>query len=184
MHRSWLMVMPVMMVPVPAAMPEFNRLEVEAGDARRHIQSGLALQADRLQSVGIVRATDQEIAAAANAYRRIGADAAIGAGEFAKAEPRGWCVNGPDELRLRGDAEIDADAPHGRNIGLGPPAGALEHAFEVSDGTHDKADILSAAAFEDARLHGRNRLCADNGANERSGGDEENGKSHGLSPRN
>src|SRR6201996_8447803 len=167
-----------------AAMAEGDRLELDAGDAGRDIQSGLALHADRLQRIGIARTADQEVAAPAAADRRIGADAAIGAGEFAEAEPRGWCVNGPYELRLRGDAEIDADAPHGREIGLGPPAGALEHAFEVGDGTHDEADMLSATAIEDARLHGRNRLCAGNGANECSGGDEENGKSHGLSPRN
>src|SRR5581483_5923024 len=166
-----------------AAMAEADRLELDAGNARRDIQSGLALHADRLQRIGVARTADQEVAAAADADRRIGADAAIGAGESAEAEPRGGCVNGPDELCLRGDAEIDADAPHGRDIGLGPPAAALEHAFEVSDGTHDEADILSAAAFEDARLHGRNRPCAGNGANERSGGDEENRKSHGLSPR-
>src|SRR6201994_4850738 len=132
-----------------AAMAEGDRLELDAGDAGSDIQSGLALHADRLQRIGIARTADQEIAATADADRRVGADAAIGAGEFAEAEPRGWCVNGPDELRLRGDAEIDADAPHGREIGLGPPAAALEHALEVSDGTHDKADILSAATFED-----------------------------------
>src|ERR1700742_86521 len=167
-----------------AAMAEADRLELDAGNARRDIQSGLALHADRLQRIGVARTADQEVTAAADADRRIGADPAIGAGEFAEAEPRGWCANGPDELRLGGDAEIDADAPHGRDISLGPPAGALEHAFEIGDRTDDEADILSAAAFEDARLPGRNRLRAGDGANECSGGDEENGKSHGLSPQN
>ena len=59
------------------AMAEADRLELEAGDAGRDVEPGLALHADRLQRVGIARAADQEIAAAADADRRVGADAAI-----------------------------------------------------------------------------------------------------------
>ena len=44
-------------------MPRTRPAEFEAGDTRRDVHSRLALQADRLQRVGIVRATDQEIAA-------------------------------------------------------------------------------------------------------------------------
>ena len=88
------------MMPL-AAMPEADRLELEAGDTGRDIQSGLALHADRLQRIGVARTADQEIAAAADADRRIGADAAIGAREVAVAEPRVRRVDGPGELGLR-----------------------------------------------------------------------------------
>src|SRR6201994_1112178 len=114
-----------------AAMAEGDRLELDAGDAGSDIQSGLALHADRLQRIGIARTADQEIAATADADRRVGADAAIGAGEFAEAEPAGRRIDGPPHLRLRGDAEIKADAPQGRDIGLGPAARALEYAFQA-----------------------------------------------------
>src|SRR5579859_6492244 len=169
----------VMMMPA-AAMTEANRLELDAGDAGRDVQPGLALHADRLQRIGIAGTADQKIAAAADADRRIGADAAIGAGEFAVAEPAHGRVDGPGELGLRGDAEIDADAPYGRHIGLGATAGTLEDALEARDRTDDEADILSAPAFEDAGLDGRQRLRAGERTRERRGSDDEGRKSHGL----
>src|ERR1700731_1797008 len=64
-------VMPRMVVPMMPAMRERDRLKLNAGDAGRDIQSGLALHADRLQRVGIGRTADQEIAATANTDRRI-----------------------------------------------------------------------------------------------------------------
>src|SRR6185437_6338880 len=109
-----------------AAMAEADRLELEPGDTGRDIQSGLALHADRLQRIGVALTADQEIAAAA-----------IGAGEIAVTEPRVRCIDRPGELGLRGDADIDAEAAHGGDIGFGPAARALEHAFEARDRTDD-----------------------------------------------
>src|SRR6185312_16924697 len=149
-----------------AAMAEADRLELEPGDTGRDIQSSLALHADRLQRIGVALTTDQEIAAAADADRRIGADAAIGAGEIAVTEPRVRCIDRPGELGLRGDADIDAEAAHGGDIGFGPAARALEHAFEARDRTDDKADILAAAA-------GRQRLRAGERACQRGRGNDE-----------
>src|SRR5262245_8704262 len=163
-----------------AAMSEAHGLEIEAGDACSNVQSGLALNADRLQRIGVARSADEEIATAADADRRVGADAAIAAGELAIAEPRGRRGDRPGELRLRSNAYIDADAPHRRHVGLGAAARALEHAFEICDGSHDKADILSAAAFEDAGAGARHRISAGDRACESGGGDEEGGKSHDL----
>src|SRR5262245_52661284 len=115
---------------MPATMMSKNhRLELEAGDACRHVQSGLTLHTDRLQRVSVARSAHQEIATAADADRCVGADAAILTGEPAETEPRGRRGDGPGELRLRGDADVDADAPHRRDVGLGPAARALEHAF-------------------------------------------------------
>ena len=51
-------------------MGEPNRLQVDIRYAGRDVQAGLALQADRLQRVGILRTADQEIAAAADTDRR------------------------------------------------------------------------------------------------------------------
>ena len=95
----------MVMMPM-AAMAEANRLKLKARDASRDIQSGLPLHADRLQPIGIAGAADQEVAAAADADRRIGADAAIAAGKLAVSEPCGRRTDGPGDPRLRGDAEI------------------------------------------------------------------------------
>jgi hypothetical protein len=70
------------MVVVPAR-GELNRLQFEAGNAGRDVQPGLSLHAERLQRVGVGGTANQEVAAAADADRGIGADAAIAAGEFA-----------------------------------------------------------------------------------------------------
>jgi hypothetical protein len=163
-----------------AAVAEADGLELEAGDTGGDVQPGLALHADRLQRIGVARSADQEIAAAADTDRCIGADAAVSAGKATEAEPRGRRGDGPGELRLLGDADVDADTPHGRDIGLRPAARALEHAFEICDGPDDKADILSAAALEHAGANVRHRIGAGNRARESGGGDEEGGKSHDL----
>ncbi len=76
--------MAVMLVPdMTAAAAQSHRRQFEIGDAGRDVQPGLALHADRLQRIGVRRAADQKIAAAADADRGVGADAAVIAGEFA-----------------------------------------------------------------------------------------------------
>ena len=118
-------VTPVMM-PVRTGRREDDRLEFETRDAGRDIQPGLALHADRLQRVGIGRTADQEIAAAADSDRGIGANAAIAAGEFAAPKPAARRIHRPRNLGLLGDAEIKTDTADGGDIGIGPPALALE----------------------------------------------------------
>ena len=144
------------------AMREADRLELNAGDAGRDIQSGLALHADRLQRVGIGRTADQEIAAAADADRRIGADAAVGPCKFAASEPDVRRIDGPFESGLLGDAEIDADPTQRRDIGFGTAALALEYALEAGHRTDHKADILAAVALQDAGANRRQRVGVTN----------------------
>src|ERR1700742_3698184 len=73
---------------------------------------------------------------------------------------------------------------HGGDIGLGAVARALEHAFEARDRTDDKADVLSAAAFEDAGSHaGHSSVSAGDGSCERSSSEDEGSKSHGFDLR-
>src|SRR3954451_14106906 len=129
------------MVP---ARGELDRLQFEAGDAGGDVQAGLALHAERLQRVGVGGTADKEIAAAADADRCVGADAAIAAGEFAATEPGVRCIDGPGQLGLRGDAEVETDALHLCDVGFGPPAFAAEHAFEAGYRADNEADILSA----------------------------------------
>src|SRR5665213_4362394 len=53
---SAVMAMTVMVImPVVATMPIRDRLKLDVGNSRRDIQPGLALQADGLQRVGILR---------------------------------------------------------------------------------------------------------------------------------
>ena len=83
------------MVPVMPRMAEPDRLQFDIGDSGRDVQAGLALHADRLQRVGILRTADQEVAAETDADRRIGADAAVIAGEFAASKPAGSARSPP-----------------------------------------------------------------------------------------
>src|SRR5580704_14483948 len=99
------MVMPVIM---PAAVTGPERLQLDIGDTGGDVQSGLALHADRLQRVGILRTADQEITAATDADRRVGADAAVIAAEFAATDPSHRCIHRPGKPGLFGEAEIDA----------------------------------------------------------------------------
>src|SRR5437763_8812086 len=130
-----------MPVDTSARRAEADRLQFKAGDAGGDVEPGLALHTDRLQGVSIRRTADQEIAAAANSDRGVGADAAIASGQFAAAKPAVRRIHRPGKLRLFGEAEIDADPAHGGDVRLGPAAFALEHAFEAGHRTDHKADI-------------------------------------------
>ena len=172
------MVMMTAVVIVTTRAADAHRLEVERGDAGGDVEAGLALHAERLQRVGILRTTDQEVAAAADADGRIGADAAIAAGEFAAAEPRVRRIDGPGKLGLRGHAEIEADAADGGDVRLGPAAFALEHAFKLGDRADDEADILSALALQDAGANRRHRVGAGDRRQQRERSEGECRKSH------
>src|SRR5882724_5229452 len=161
------------------ASAEHDRLEVEIGDAGRDIQAGLALHAQRLQGIGILRTANQEVAATADTDGGVGADTAIAAREFAVPEPAVRRIHRPAEMGLRGDAEIEADAPDGRHISLGPAAFALKHALQARYRTDDETDILTAMAFEDSRLHRRRqRMSGCKRANERGAGNGEGREAH------
>ena len=150
-------VMPAM---VAAARGEFDRLQLEACDAGRDVQPGLALHAERLQRVGVGGTANQEVAAAADADRGNGADAAIAAGEFAAPEPGVRRTDGPSQLGLLGDAELSTDALHLGDVGLRPAACAAEHAFETRHRADDEADILATLALQDTGANRWRRVGA------------------------
>src|ERR1700716_1211204 len=132
-NSSAVMTMPAMgpMVPNGSAAREPDLLQFEAGDAGGDVQAGLALHADRLQGVGILRPAEQKVTAPPDADRCIGADAAITAGEFAASDPAGRRIHRPGKLGLLGDTDIQAEAAHGGGVRLGTAAFALENAFEA-----------------------------------------------------
>src|SRR5277367_4299849 len=77
----------VMTMVIIAAGTAAVRFQLDVGNTGGHIQPGLALHAERLQRIGVRRTADQEVAAAADPYRCIGADAAIISGEIAVSDP-------------------------------------------------------------------------------------------------
>ena len=64
-----------------------HRLQFDVGDAGRDIQPGLALHADGLQRIGIGGPPTRKLPPNADPDRRIGADAAVIAGEIAASDP-------------------------------------------------------------------------------------------------
>jgi hypothetical protein len=97
------------MVVIRPAMPEPDWLQFDIGDAGRDIQPGLALHADRLQRVGMLRTADQKIAAETDANGSVGADPAIIARKLAASDPAGRRIHRPGKLRLLGKAEVDPE---------------------------------------------------------------------------
>jgi hypothetical protein len=178
---SVMMMMTAMVVmKVPTGVLGPDRDQLDADDAGRNVQSSLALHADRLQPIGIARTANQEIAAEADADRRIGAESTVAAGEFATSDPGVGRQHRPRELRLFREAEIHAYPANGRDISLGPSASALEHAFEPGHRADDKADVLAALAFQNT---GRRRLLRIGGCErryQRSNGNTKSRESHGC----
>src|SRR5437879_13792107 len=107
---------------MPSRSVAAERRQLDIVDPGRDIQPGLALYADRLQRVAVRGASDEEIAAAADTDRRVGADATVISGEIAAADPAVRRVNRPGQLRLRGNTEVEAIAAHGRDVGFGAPS--------------------------------------------------------------
>src|SRR5260221_14064388 len=147
-----------MAVIVPARSVAAERLQLDPGDPGGTIEPGLALHAERLKRVRVRRPADQEIAAATDADRRVGAEATVIAGEIAAADAAVRRIHRPGQLSLRGDAEIEAIAAHGRDVGFGTPPLALEHAFEAGHRADHEADILAALTLQDAGANRRPRV--------------------------
>src|SRR5438105_12332 len=116
-----------MMPVVPVVAVHDHRLERNIGNARRNVEPGLALHADRLQHIGIGRPAEQEVAAEADADGRIGADAAVLTGQPAAPDRMGRPIGGPLELGLLGEAEIDAEAVDSGDKAFRTATFSLEH---------------------------------------------------------
>src|ERR1700733_867584 len=101
-HGGGSAAMVMMPVMVMAVVSDLDRLQIDTGNSGRDVQPGLALHADRLQRVGILRTADQKITAEADADRGVGADAAVIARESAASNPAFRCVHRPGELGLLG----------------------------------------------------------------------------------
>ena len=82
-------------VPARSARRKSERLQFEISDAGRDVQPGLALHAERLQCVGILRPADKKVAAATDPDRCIGADATVITREVAASNPAGRRVHRP-----------------------------------------------------------------------------------------
>src|ERR1700704_603577 len=133
-----------MHVPTRTAMREPYRLQFDISDTGSDIQPGLALHADGLQRIGILRPADQKVAAAADSDRCVGADAPVIASEIAASNPGGGCVHRPGKPGLIGEADIQAVAADGCDVGLRTPAFTLEHTFKAGPRARDTANILAA----------------------------------------
>src|SRR5258708_10205397 len=119
-----------MVVPVMPA-PDPHRRKFDIGNSSRDVQPGLALHADWLDPIGILRTTDQKVAAETDPNRCVGADATVIAREFAAFNSVARCVDRPGKPGLICKAEIHAVAVDGRDVRFGTAAFALEDAFET-----------------------------------------------------
>ena len=99
-----------MVAMMPARTGGDVGLQLDAGDAGRDVQPGLALHADRLQRVGVRRPADQKVAAETDADRSIGADAAVIARELAAPDPTGRRIDRPGQPGLVGDPQVQPNA--------------------------------------------------------------------------
>jgi len=66
------------------------------------------------------------------------------AGKIAVSNPAGRCIHRPGKPGLIGEADIQAVAADGCDVGLRTAAFALEHAFKAGHRADDEADILAA----------------------------------------
>ncbi len=133
---------------------QVGRAQADVDDAGNGGKTGLALEAERLQRIGIGGTTHQEVCTDADTDGRIGAEAAVLAGERARSDAVGRGVDGPGEAGLLGDAEVETVAMNAGDVRLGIAAViAAEDALQLGRRTDDEADVLTALAFENARLN-------------------------------
>jgi len=154
---------PLMRAPVAGVA------QVELDGADRDIETGLSLQAQRLQGKRIGRAAHQRIGIAADADSRARRDAAIGAGEIARADQVGRRENGPAEHGSFREADVETGAMDDAVVAISGAVVGLERARQLLGGTDDEAGRRGAAAFEHAGLDsglrsggpGRGGQCGD-----------------------
>src|ERR1700730_9022087 len=170
-------------VPARTTVPKPDRLQLDIGNAGGDVQAGLALHADGLQRVGILRTADQKITAAADPARRVGADATVIARQIAASHPAGRRIDRPGKFGLLGEADIQTITAEGCDIGFGTAAFALEYAFEAGHGADDEADILATLALQDTGANRRQRIGGCDRCNQRNDGNTECRESHESFPR-
>src|SRR5262245_47657044 len=103
------------MTPLHALTDGLHRTQLEAGHGGDDIESGLALDADRLQGERIAEPADEAVRADANADRGSRRSADISAGERALPDPRRRREHGPSQADVVGEADLRSEA---RNIRL------------------------------------------------------------------
>src|SRR6267154_2305001 len=170
-------------VPARTTVLKPDRLQFEIGNPGGDVQPGLALHTEGLQRVGILRAADQKIATAADPDRRIGADATVIAREIAASHPAGRRIDRPGKFGLLGEADIQAIAADGCDIGFGTAAFAPEYTFEAGHRADDEADILATLALQDTGANRRQRIGACDRRNQRNDGNTKCRESHESFPR-
>src|ERR1700752_5367066 len=122
------------------------RAQFQAFQTRGDGNADLALHAERLQRDRIVGATDQHIAADADADRCATLCASVIAGEIAGPKPGDRGIDAPGKRRLLGDAKVNADLADGRNVTVFRHAIDPQHATKIGDRADDEADAGAAAA--------------------------------------
>src|SRR6266849_6872775 len=127
--------------------------QLEAGNAHRDIESGLSLEAQRLQREGILRAAHQRIGVAADHDRGAGSKPAVVAGKIAGADPARGREHRPTQCRLLREADIEADPPHQPIVRVACTAVRSEPALQLVHRAHDEARAPGSAAFENPGLN-------------------------------
>ena len=120
-------------------------LQHDLGDARRDVHARAAFDADRLEGDLAAAAADQDIGANTDADRGLRRRAAIGTrqgalGDTARREDQ------PDNLRILGEADVDAIAVDRAGIALADAVGASKQAVEVLRRAEDEALTLAGSA--------------------------------------
>jgi hypothetical protein len=138
---------------VTAVRPNiFNRLQCETDDAAGHVETGLALQTDRLEREGVGRASDEKVAAAADTDGSIAADAAVIAAQLARSDAGNRCRNAPAEFCLLGSTQFNAIATDLRHVGIRATAFSVENTLKLGRRGDNHADVRTAVATKDANL--------------------------------
>src|SRR6266567_4867266 len=160
-------------VPAMMASPEVTQTgtraaQLEAGNAYRDIESGLSLQAQRLQREGILRPAHQRVGVAPYDDRGAGSEAAIAPGEITRADVACRGEHHPSQCRLLREADIETDPPHQPIVRITRTAVRLEPALQLVHRAHDVARAPGSPAFENSGLdprlaRGRRACCGERG---------------------
>ena len=109
------------------------------------VQADTAFDADRLQGDLLVAAADQHVGTKPDPDRGPCRGAAVVAGERATGDLAGG-EDEPHDVRLLGEADIDAEFLHGARITFGCPIGPGKDAVQLLGRSEDEADAAGDVA--------------------------------------
>jgi hypothetical protein len=126
--------------------------EPQARDSRGNVETGLSLNAERLQGDRMFEPANKHMSAEPDAHRRLCGNATIASCQRARMEPA-WSKHRPNHFGLAGDSDIKANPCHPASVVFLACCIWAKGASHASAGAEDEPDAALNRTTQGANPH-------------------------------